>query len=248
MNTPDKYSEKHRVTYYEADFTRRMTLAMMLDIVILASEDQSEKLRVGSDTVKKLNMGWVVIQYSIDIQKMPRVNEMITLVTESKYYNKFFAYREFWIKDDSGNTYVHMTSRWVVMDYKTRKMTKIPNEIVEPYRAEKVVNIPKLPRPVKIDESSEQVTSNQYRVRYLDIDSNQHVNNAHYLDWMVDVLSPEFLNTHTAKHIDLRYENEVKYGYDVNSKVSFAKNGNDLISKHEIYSNGKRSASANITW
>ncbi|WP_252898317.1 acyl-ACP thioesterase domain-containing protein [Apilactobacillus ozensis] len=57
MTIPDKYSEKHRVTYYEADFTRRMTLAMMLDIVILASEDQSEKLNVGSDTVKKIKHG-----------------------------------------------------------------------------------------------------------------------------------------------------------------------------------------------
>lgn len=37
-------------------------------------------------------MGWVVIQYSIDITKMPRVNEIITLETESKYYNKFFLH------------------------------------------------------------------------------------------------------------------------------------------------------------
>ncbi|WP_369346869.1 acyl-[acyl-carrier-protein] thioesterase [Apilactobacillus ozensis] len=160
----------------------------------------------------------------------------------------FFAYREFWIRDNQGNVCVHMTSRWVVMDYETRKMTKIPHEIVEPYHAEKVVNIPKLPRPAKINETTEKVISQSYRVRYLDIDSNQHVNNAHYLDWMVDVLSPEFLNNYTAKHIDLRYENEVKYGHDVESKVSFENDDDNLISKHEIYSNGKRSASANITW
>ena len=35
-----------------------------------------------------------------------------------------------------------------------------------------------------------------YRVRFYDIDSNQHVNNAMYFNWIIDVLGYDFLTTH----------------------------------------------------
>ncbi|CAI2637559.1 acyl-[acyl-carrier-protein] thioesterase [Apilactobacillus apinorum] len=244
---PTVFSEKHRVTYYEADFTRRMTIAMMLDVIILASEDHSDELGVGAEFVRQFGVTWVVIQYDVHINRMPTVDEVITINTKSKSYNKYFAYREFTITDEQGNELMNMTGLWAAMNYKERKIASIPKETVEPFGAEKVNQVPKMPKPKKIDfDSADKQT---FTVRYTDIDSNQHVNNAHYMDWMVNVLPAEFLTNHTPTGFLLRYENEVKYGSNVDSYYNLDKlEDGTIMTRHEIMSGDSHSAIANITW
>lgn len=244
---PTVFSEKHRVTYYEADFTRRMTIAMMLDVIILASEDHSDELGVGAEFVRQFGVTWVVIQYDVHINRMPTVDEVITINTRSKSYNKYFAYREFTITDEQGNELMNMTGLWAAMNYKERKIASIPKETVEPFGAEKVNQVPKMPKPKKIDVDS--ADKQTFTVRYTDIDSNQHVNNAHYMDWMVNVLPAEFLTNHTPTGFLLRYENEVKYGSNVDSYYNLDKlEDGTIMTRHEIMSGDSHSAIANITW
>ncbi|TPR24226.1 acyl-ACP thioesterase [Apilactobacillus micheneri] len=244
---PTEYSEKHRVTYYEADFTKRMTLAMMLDVIILASEDHSDYLGVGADFVRKFGVTWIVIQYNVDINRMPTVDEEITVTTKSKSYNKYFAYREFKIKDENGDLLVHMTGLWAVMNYEARRIASIPSEIVTPFGAEKVNKVPKLMKPLKVDLDNS--NHRRFSVRYTDIDSNKHVNNAHYMDWMINVLPSEFLTTHSPVHFDLRYENEVKYGTDIESHYNMEKlESGNILTKHEIMSGDKHCTVADIIW
>ncbi len=246
-NQPTVFSEKHRVTYYEADFTRRMTIAMMLDVIILASEDHSDNLGVGAEFVRQFGVTWVVIQYDVHINRMPVVDENITINTKSKSYNKYFAYREFTIESESGEVLMHMTGLWAAMNYKERKIASIPKETVEPFGAEKVNQVPKMPKPQKVQYNEE--TKQTFRVRYTDIDSNQHVNNAHYMDWMVNVLPADFLTNHTPTHFLLRYENEVKYGSTVESYYDMEEQDDgSILTKHEIMSGDIHSAIANITW
>lgn len=246
---PSVFSEKHRVTYYEADFTKRMTLAMMLDVIILTSEDHSDELGVGADFVRQFGVTWVVIQYNVDINRMPLVDENITIYTKSKSYNKYFAYREFTIEDEKGNELVHMTGLWAAMNYEARKIASIPKETVEPFGAEKVNQVPRMGKPKKVNFDN--ADSKEYQVRYTDIDSNKHVNNAHYMDWMVNVLPSEFLTNHTPCHFDLRYENEVKYGTDVNVKSYYNMDKLDdgrILTRHQIMSGDSHSAISNIMW
>ena len=244
---PTVFSEKHRVTYYEADFTRRMTIAMLLDVIILASEDHSDELGVGAEFVRQFGVTWVVIQYDVHINRMPTVDEVITINTKSKSYNKYFAYREFTITDEKGNELMNMTGLWAAMNYKERKIASIPKETVEPFGAEKVNQVPKMPKPKKID--FDEADKQTFTVRYTDIDSNQHVNNAHYMDWMVNVLPAEFLTNHTPTGFLLRYENEVKYGSNVDSYYNMDKlEDGTIMTRHEIMSGDSHSAIANITW
>ncbi|UQS85063.1 thioesterase [Apilactobacillus apisilvae] len=244
---PTKYSENHRVNYYEADFTKRMTLAMMLDVIILVSEDHTDNLKIGADFVRQFGITWIVIQYNVDINRMPVVDEVITVTTKSKSYNKYFAYREFSIHDQKGNLLVHMTGLWAVMNYETRRIASIPNEIVLPFGAEKVNKVPKLLKPQKVDLDT--ANSRTFSVRYTDIDSNKHVNNAHYMDWMINVLPADFLTNHSPIHFDLRYENEVKYGSNVESYYNMEKlDDGNILTKHEIMSNDKHCTVADIIW
>ena len=90
----------------------------------------------------------------------------------------------------------------------------------------------------------EESIDRDYHVRYFDIDMNGHVNNSKYLDWMYDVLGYEFLKTHEPLRMTLKYVKEVSSGGQITSSYQL----DQLISYHQITSNGYLNAQAMIEW
>ncbi|EHO52285.1 acyl-[acyl-carrier-protein] thioesterase [Lentilactobacillus kisonensis] len=244
-----EFSEYHTIPFYECDVNNQVTIPMLINILILASEHQNTELGVDQAAlISKFGIGWVVISYSIKINRLPTNNATVKMTTRGTSYNRYFAYREFWLHDEQGNELVKVESVWVLMDEKKRKITPMTDEIIAPYHSEKVKRVPRLPRP-EIIKNLADATAKKYQVRCSDIDFNGHVNNSHYLEWMTDALSMEFLDTHTPKQIDIRFDNEVKYGNLVTSSVVVDSQDHDRIKTvHEITSNDEISASAMFIW
>ena len=85
-----------------------------------------------------------------------------------------------------------------------------------------------------------------YRVRYFDIDINHHVNNARYLDWMLDPLGPDFLRQHRPVAFKINYEAEVQEGATVESR--YVLDRPTLTTVHEIWAGGRRCTTAELSW
>lgn len=245
----NEFELNHRVTYYEADPTGQVSPAMLINMVIEVSEAQSQSLGVGTDVVLQSGGGWVVTNYEIDIKKLPKQGDQVVLGTRATAYNRYFALREFWVRSLDGDEYAHISSMFVYMNLSTRKMVEIPEQIIAPFQSEQVKRIPRLTKPQQIDETDE-TTEKEYLVRYFDIDSNRHVNNAHYFDWMLDALSAEFLTTHQLTKMVIKFEQEVRYGETVQSQVTRPdQTQNDqLFTIHEISLDGDVHAIANCWW
>jgi len=247
--TASLFSEQHRITYYECDRTGRATLTTLINIAILASEDQSDALGLTTDFVQSHGVGWVVTQYAMDITRMPRQDETVTIAVRGSAYNPYFAYREFWIRDADGQQLAYITSIWVTMSQELRRIVKILPELVEPYQTESVKRIPRLPRPISF-ESTDTTITKPYQVRFSDIDPNRHVNNAHYFDWLIDTLPADFLLQHDLQHVDVRYENEVKYGHTVSAHVNIlpGEQPDQVTTSHLIAVGDEKCCEVTIQW
>lgn len=116
----NEYSMKHTVTYYECDPQGNVTVGMLINLAILVSEKQSDAVGLGPDIVGQFGGGWVITNYNIEITKLPKVGETVVLSTRATSYNRYFAFREFWIRDQAGNEYAHIASIFVYMDLTTR--------------------------------------------------------------------------------------------------------------------------------
>ncbi|VDG32321.1 acyl-ACP thioesterase [Lactobacillus sp.] [Lactiplantibacillus mudanjiangensis] len=243
------YTEQHRMTYYECDRTGRATLATLINIAILASQDQSDALGLTTEFVQSHGVGWVVTQYSMAITRMPRLNETVTLAVRGSAYNPYFAFREFWIRDAEGQELAYITSIWVTMSQTTRKIMKIDPALVTPYHSEAVKRIPRLPRPLSF-ETTDETLSKPYQVRFFDIDPNRHVNNAHYFDWLLDTLPADFLLAHDLQQVDVRYENEVKYGHTVTAAANILPTAEDgsVTTSHQIRVGDEKCCDVTIKW
>ena len=206
-----KYKEKYKVAFYESDVNKNMKLSDILALALQISGEQSFRLNRSDEWIwENYHVFWAVIEHDIDIVRFPKFSETITIETEATSYNKFFCYRDFWIKDAQGETLIEINSTWVIMDKDTRKVKRVNDKLVEPYEAERISEII---RPHKFEVLDDSIHYNvKYPIRFSDLDINGHVNNAKYYDWAVDQLSFDFRMKHQAKKVYIRYNHEIRYG------------------------------------
>lgn len=232
-----------RVEYYEADMTGQLALPMILNWAVLASKMQSDALGVGQEVHLARGLGWIILQYEVTIKRRPKINESIKIQTFAAKCNPFFVRRPFAFFDAAGDEIIRVDSIWAMIDIAHRHMARLPEDIIDRYQAERVKQIPRIPNPGQIT-SAKVYEENDYHVRYLDIDANQHVNNSKYFEWMQDVMTPEFLATHEITTINLKFENEIRLGHTIQSQVVHQ----DHESKHRIMMGDVVSAEAEFKW
>lgn len=241
------YEKEHQIKYYECDTTQKITISMLLNIMLHVSGEQSYLLGVGDEVVAEKGLAWIIIQYGVEVERMPAFYESITITTQATSYNKLFCYRTFNVYDEKGNLCVTVKSTFALMNVEERKMVRVPDELVAPYESEFSKKLIRTPKPEKIDE--EIMIFKEYRVRYLDIDSNRHVNNSKYIEWAIDTLNLEFLTTHEIESMTIKFEKEVHYGQLIHSEMSATTDqDNKVITAHRIVTEGVTNCEASIVW
>lgn len=238
------YSENYTIPFYFSNQKGELTLANLLNIVLQISEKQLIEYKLDSVHMNEKKLGWVVTQYHMDIERMPRVNEEVKIFTTAKSYNKFFCYRDFWIQDSLGNRIVYINSIFVLFDIEQRVMLKVDENLLAPLESEKIKGLEKFPR---LKKSSFIDNKNNINISYHNIDSNQHVNNTNYFNWMTDSLNYEFLVEHSIKTVDIKYENELIIGDKPESFMKLEKD-DKIISQHRIQLGDKNVSEAIIEW
>lgn len=242
------YTTTHQVQFYECDIHKQLTLPMLMSVAITAGELQTYSLDLTAVTyLEKHHLGWIITNHSLDIHQFPKENEQIFVTTEAESYNKFFCYRNFYIHNQQGKCLATMKSVFSLMDLETRKIVTVPEEVISVYQSEKIKRIHRF--PVVPNPSGEMLAQENYRVRYFDLDTNRHVNNARYLAWMLDVLPFSFLEKYEPTHIEISFQKEIEYGNTISSQCEERKSTEaDKETAHYIYNQDVLSAKALISW
>ena len=235
------YQMKMKIPFDMADMNGHIKLPDVILLSLQVSGMQSIELGVSDkDMLEQYNLVWIITDYEIDVVRLPRFAEEITIETEALTYNRLFCYRRFTIYDEAGQELIHMMATFVLMDRDSRKVQAVEPEIVVPYQSDfdkKLIRGPKY-------ESLNEPIIKDYHVRFYDLDMNGHVNNSKYLDWIFEVMGADFLTQYIPKKINLKYVKEVRPGGVITSAVERT----GLESKHEITSDGATNAQAIITW
>ncbi len=235
------YQMKMKIPFDMADMNGHIKLPDVILLSLQVSGMQSIELGVSDkDVLEQYNLVWIITDYDIDVVRLPRFAEEITIETEALTYNRLFCYRRFTIYDEAGQEIVHMLATFVLMDRESRKVHPVVAEIVAPYQSEFSKKLVRGPKYRELEEA----ISKDYHVRFYDLDMNGHVNNSKYLDWIFEVMGADFLTKHIPKKINLKYVKEVRPGGMITSSYEL----NGLESNHKVTSDGDTNAKARITW
>lgn len=242
-----KYRAIHEVKEYECDATGEMALPSLVNVMVHISGIQSAILGNTKEQMRERGLSWIIIQYQMEVNRMPVLDEQITIETQALSYNRFFTYRSFRAYDEQDKLLVEVITTFSLMNMDTRKLVQVPKDIIEPYQAEELRTLMRQPKPAVLSEG--EVVAQPFRVRYLDIDANRHVNNARYLDWIINTLEVDFILAHQMESLTIKYEKEVDYGHIIESRMTISElEDGKKLSAHQIVNGGTVACSASIVW
>ena len=207
MNPTPTYTIEKIVTDTEADFARRLKLSSMFGYFQDIAAFHSAELNASVERLyKELNVAWILLKVRVEIDEYPVLAEELYLDTWPQAPRALYE-RDYTIRRKTGEVLVRAASTWVIMNLGTREIKRDKFldynniEIRKDRAVEKGVG-----RQRRI-EGAKPVY--EKRINYSDVDYNGHVNNAKYIDFLVDAIPFEEHKKKEICAIDVYYVNEL---------------------------------------
>lgn len=200
-------SQTHTIRSEQVDVHRRLrpsALFLMLQQIAL---DHCKTLGLDTDVTLHRNLLWVVTRYHVEINRLPRYEETVTLETWPGATRRVLFPRYFRMKDADGSVLLRVSSVWVLIDGATRSMISPKAYNLEPIEGR--VEGDELPYNVPPETIAPQRTE-QFTVPYSFLDLNGHMNNTRYFDLCGDLIADETEGLQ-IKSISAEYQNEIHY-------------------------------------
>lgn len=186
-----KYEFDSRVRYSEVDSRGRLTWLALMDYFQDCSVFQSEMLHLGVDYLTEHHQAWVLTSWQICLNQMPKLADKVTIRTWAYALKGFYGYRNFTMNDEHGRMLAYANSIWALMDTQTGRPVKVPDEMIRLYGLE-----PQLPMECggrKIALPKECEAKESFVVPAYFMDTNQHMNNSHYVEMALGYVPENFM-------------------------------------------------------
>lgn len=191
----------------DIDSSLHVRVSSLLRIMQDTVMQHTEILGVGtSETIDK-GIIWVITRMRIDINRLPKYQEEVIVKTHPGPSKLFFYPRYVRFEDKEGNVLVNISSIWTLLDAKQRTIT---NSKIIQERCVGEIDPLDLPLPEKIDINNELILIENRKIRYSDVDLNNHLNFTKYVELFSDLHHTEFYIKHPIKNIVINYAKEIK--------------------------------------
>ena len=202
------FEEKFVVTSNDIDKKLEIRLSNLTRFMQQVATDHADKLKIGHKDLEKDHLMWVIIRTELDIYRLPKLDEEITISTHPGETKMFLYPRYFQVYDKHHKLLVSASSTWVMVNYDTRKLVYHPlkDKILPAESSEDDI-----PLPEKVIGDANTLVETRV-AKYSEVDMNGHINNTRYLDYVLDLHHSEFHEEHSIKSVLINYDKEIMEG------------------------------------
>lgn len=185
------YSFMSRVRFSETDGSGNLSITGLVNYLQDCATLHSNDIGL---TVEKLCLHgavWVLANWQIEITRMPHLGESIRVSTYPNKVKGFAGHRDFLIETDGGERLAAARSAWSVVEPKTGKLTRLPDEFCKLYGEDPMVDMTAMERKIR-PEGELNMTFAPFQVLPHMVDTNGHMNNSQYVTTAADCLPADF--------------------------------------------------------
>lgn len=203
---------------FHLDCNRRVKAAALCDFLQTAATVHADSLGVGMLDLQKRGVTWMLAKMDIVFVAEPTPRDVLTLETwPAGTRAGIVCVRNYRIRGSRGDVLVEATSDWVCVDMTTRKLARLTPDILAitddnpeqfSFKA-----MPKLAKDAFATAGECNIP-----VRRADLDLNRHVNNVHYIEWLLEPMSDEAYARRISR-LAISYHAEAVSGEVVRSEV-----------------------------
>ena len=203
------------VRTYECGPDGRATMASVCNWLQEAASLNAESLAFSKSDLDAAgeNISWVLTRLKVRIARFPKWEEKVSILTFPRGGRRIVAYRDFVLTGADGVELGRATSEWMLIDLASRKIVAIPDGV---FAAANTVREPVFGEEpfakLRWDCKAESPDALAFRARRGDIDLNGHVNNVHYVEWLMEG-RPEAAGP--CHEIDIVFKSETLAGEEV---------------------------------
>jgi medium-chain acyl-[acyl-carrier-protein] hydrolase len=203
---PTTWTESYKITSFLVNIRGHAGLHTILSLIQDVGWMHARELKIKLPS----HMGWVFTRQKLVMSQWPSWNESVTLRTWLRPPSpEGFLYRDYEIFLDDTKI-GDCTSTFTVMDRQSRK---IASQDWSQYSNIWHKNSPIHYLPAKVTIPAEMNDLTQFEVRNSDIDSNHHVNNTKYAQWILDAIPMDLLREGVDLHeYEVNFLSECRLG------------------------------------
>ncbi|NOY81589.1 MAG: hypothetical protein GXP31_11380 [Kiritimatiellaeota bacterium] len=191
-----------------------------------AAIHHARHLRVAFDDLAPKGLTWILMQLDLRSSHWPAVDDRLAIATWPSKTDPLFAYRQFVVRNASGQECIRAATAWALLNLRTRRPVRMPafiREIQTPDRPDAVENaFPRLRAPQEAAGPPVSIP-----VLRADLDLNRHVNNTRYLTWLIETVPDETWETGELSELQLQYRAEARRGEEVLATAGTEENTTD---------------------
>ncbi len=204
------WQEDFSVRSYESDCTGRLRMASLFNYFQEIAGNHVVHLGIGYEVLKDLGYVWVLSRARVRIRKLPAWGEGGVIRTWHVTTEGLMYIRDFRMTDRDGNVLLDAATGWLLVD----------TAAFRPHTADA------LPIPLPSNENGRTLNEQlkklvpvrdmrpayERNVHLSDLDVNNHVNNARYLEWLFDCYDDGFVRSHSPGFLQVNYVGETTLG------------------------------------
>jgi acyl-ACP thioesterase len=210
------FEKQFDLRYFEMDQYGGASPTTILTLLEEAAADHCLSMKQSLFDLFNQNIGWVLLSGYMQMERYPLYKEKITIRTWISKYTSIKGIRENIIYDEQGSIIGRAKGLWLFFDIKRRMPVRIFDDIKEKWSC-----FPEESIRYDINKKIEAIDSAKYKKCFLvhryDMDSNKHVNNLRYLQWLIETIPNEIMDNFYMHSIDGRFVGEAQFGHTIES-------------------------------
>ena len=218
----DSFFEQSKlVNAYDVDINNKLKLNTLFNFLQDVASTHADSLKLGFNDLIVNDLGWVLSWAKVQIEDYPEFGETIKIRTWPKCRYKLFSIREFIVYNNSEKVLYRVSTAWLLINVKTKRITDIKNLPQQIYYRPDQYAINEYPE--KIVSKKEKEILFCKKIRYSDLDINKHVNNTRYIELILDCYSAEQHKNNHLKNLTVSFISESFYNDEL--EIRFATEG-----------------------
>jgi medium-chain acyl-[acyl-carrier-protein] hydrolase len=210
--------DSYRVSSYEADLKGDLFLSVLCGFLQETAWHHAHDMGVGYDHLGLKNKIWVLSRLFVKMSTYPRWGEEIRVRTWPKGLHRLFALRDFEITDGEENILGAATTSWLIIDAESRRPQRPDSFFVHVHlRDERDALVDDF---LKIPPAEPAARRHEYTVRYSDLDVYGHVNNAKYVEWILNSFDRMRYERQMVDSFKIQYIAECFWGEEISLRLS----------------------------
>lgn len=194
-----------KIEYQEVDYLSEYKLSYLLSVMADLATTNALEIGMWNDSLKG-KYGWVLSKQTLKLKRPINIEENIDIKTRAKGGSRVLFTRTYDI-ENQGEKIGGVCSLWTLIDMENRKIIKPQDLGIEIPEIDEFDSYVEKYEPVSRYIETQKVLERQ--VLYNDVDVNQHMNNAKYIEWALDLLPYDIHKDYYIEQMSMHFKKEI---------------------------------------